>query len=239
MPVPTIRYNLDFLKKDLKFIVRKDIIFVESFLNFLIENSSHIDNSHNLNHILRVLKFSTLIIKNDYPQNSKLIKNGFHIIFAAIILHDLCDIKYYKNDFKKLEKLIEKRNIFIKSKLNPKKANIVINIIGDISYTRAKNNLLNYLWFPWETYYSIVSDADKLDALGIPGVARVEEYSHTSNRGSNSALEYMESDLINYLPYMRTEFGKFLAAIYINDMKCHIQWRKKISYVNAQILYAK
>jgi uncharacterized protein len=132
----------------------------KNLLNFVETNTSQFDESHDVNHALAVYNNAIDIASHELP--------GFDddIIQYSSLLHDVCDHKY-ENSISKAE-----LNDFIKSQLSPQKAMVVIDIINNISYSQELKGLRRTLEPPYNIYQDIVSDADKLEALGQVGLQR-------------------------------------------------------------------
>lgn len=117
------------------------------------------DSAHDFDHIMRVYKNAQKICKSE-KVNEKL-------VLSAVLLHDL--VSYPKSDKRSKNSSIESSK---KSKLILKKfdfsendINIISNAIHDHSYSQKK--------IPQTIEGKILQDADRLDALGAIGIARV------------------------------------------------------------------
>lgn len=69
----------------------------------------------------------------------------------------------------------------------------------------------------------ILSDADKIDALGAVGVARALMYSGAIGRGLEETLEHMRSKLLRLPSLMRTEVGKRMAEERVKYVESFIE----------------
>lgn len=90
---------------------------------YIEKHTAHCDDSHNINHAICVYNNAIKIAEIDYP------KYDYDIVLYASLLHDVCDHKYINTLTK------EELNIYIKSKLSSEKAQIVIDIIDNVSYS--------------------------------------------------------------------------------------------------------
>lgn len=69
----------------------------------------------------------------------------------------------------------------------------------------------------------ILSDADKIDALGAVGVARALMYGGAIGRGLEETLEHMRSKLLKLPSLMRTEVGRKMAEERVKDVEAFIE----------------
>ncbi|MDH3678080.1 MAG: HD domain-containing protein [Nitrosopumilus sp.] len=117
------------------------------------------DPAHDFNHIMRVFKNAQKLCKKE--------KADEKLVLSAVLLHDI--ISYPKSDkrsklssqksAKEAEKILKKLNF------TPKEIQIVSNAIRDHSFSRGK--------IPETLEGKILQDADRLDAIGAIGIARV------------------------------------------------------------------
>ncbi|MGB0855974.1 MAG: HD domain-containing protein [Nitrosopumilus sp.] len=133
-----------------------------SFLNSLkkkVENEMKNDVTHDFEHILRVYKNAQKICKKE-KANEKL-------VLSAVLLHDL--VLYSKSDKRsklssiqsaKKSKQILKKYGFLKEEII-----VISDAIRDHSFSQHK--------IPNSLEGKILQDADRLDALGAIGIARV------------------------------------------------------------------
>lgn len=133
-----------------------------SFLNSLkIEVKKHLENdtTHDFNHIMRVYKNAQEICKKE-KANKKL-------VLASVLLHDL--VLYPKSDKKSKNSSFESakkaEEILKKYSLSQEEINIISEAIKDHSFSQNK--------IPQSIEGKILQDADRLDALGAIGLARV------------------------------------------------------------------
>ena len=117
------------------------------------------DSAHDFNHILRVYKNAQMILKTE-KANKKL-------VLTAVLLHDL--VSYPK--FDKRSKLSSIKSAEISKKMLRKyhysndEIKVVSDAIRDHSFSQNKT--------PETIEGKILQDADRLDALGAIGIARV------------------------------------------------------------------
>lgn len=173
-----------------------------NLMDFVIQHTSTFDASHDVNHAIAVYENALDIAEHDYP----LINTN--ILMYACMLHDVCDHKY-KHSVSK-----EERNEFIHKQLNnPEHSQCVIDVIENISYSQEVKGNRKTLPYPNCIYQDIVSDADKLEAIGQTGLDRCIAF--TIARGGkvpDEVVEHCHEKLLKLKDtYIRTKRGKELA----------------------------
>ena len=117
------------------------------------------DTAHDFDHILRVYKNAQEICKKE-KVNKKL-------VLSAVLLHDI--ISYPKSDkrskLSSIKSAIESEKILKKYNFPKDEIYIVSNAIREHSFSQKK--------IPTTIEGKILQDADRLDALGAIGIARV------------------------------------------------------------------
>ena len=142
-----------------------------SFLNSLkteVKKQLENDTTHDFNHIMRVYKNAQEICKKE-KANKKL-------VLASVLLHDL--VLYPKSDKKSKSSSIESakkaEEILKKYSLSQEDIHIISEAIKDHSFSQNKT--------PQSIEGKILQDADRLDALGAIGLARVFATGGSLNR---------------------------------------------------------
>lgn len=187
------------------------------------------DSSHDYNHALNVLNNSLkiwnemdgeleykMIDKHSLPANLK----PDVILTISSLLHDVCDHKY-----KDIEDLTSKLDNFLLSL--GAYSDVVKLIVDNISYSKEINKKLDKLEPQVEFLRNVVSDADKLEAIGEIGIERCFAYEkfvnpHFSEDSIKSkVVKHCMDKLVNIYPYyIKTIGGSLLAAErhkYINE----------------------
>jgi uncharacterized protein len=132
---------------------------VIDLLQTLVKQKMKIDSAHDFNHIMRVYKNAQKLCKKE--------KANQKIVLSAVLLHDI--VSYPKSD--KRSKLSsqksadEAKKILKKLNFTSKEIHIISDAIRDHSFSRGKT--------PKTLEGKILQDADRLDALGAIGIARV------------------------------------------------------------------
>ncbi len=164
-----------FFFKKLIFYFKKNVYIskkkmeYDQVYNFLVESTKHFDESHNHVHGKHVFVLSKEIAYNmDFPQKY----NDFLMIVA--LLHDVCDLKYKEKSISEKELLN-----FITTLVGKEDAKNLMLVIDNISFSKQVKNLTMPLQEPFQTIRDIVSDADKITAIGKEGIARCFQYTKT------------------------------------------------------------
>ena len=122
------------------------------------------DPAHDFEHVMRVYRNAERICKSENG-NKKL-------ILSAVLLHDIVKIKNRKDSALKSAKLSEKilkENYFLDDEIT-----IISDAIKEHSFSKGK--------IPSTPEGKILQDADRLDAIGAIGLARVFSFSGSNNR---------------------------------------------------------
>lgn len=173
-----------------------------NLMDFVIQHTNTFDTSHDVNHAIAVYENALDIAEHDYPLIDK------KILMYACLLHDVCDHKY-KHSVTKQE-----RNDFIYKQLNnPRHSQCVIDVIENISYSQEVKGNRKTLEYPDCIYQDIVSDADKLEAIGQIGLDRCIAF--TVARGGkvpDEVVEHCHEKLLKLKDgFIKTKRGKELA----------------------------
>ena len=117
------------------------------------------DSAHDFDHIMRVFKNAQKICKKENA-NEKL-------VLSAVLLHDI--VSYPKSDKRSKSSSIkcaeESKKILKKFNFTKEEVQIISDAIRDHSFSRNK--------IPITLEGKILQDADRLDAIGAIGIARV------------------------------------------------------------------
>ncbi len=163
-------------------------------------NNSDKDDLHGFKHIERVLNLSVQI---GTALNANLL-----IIKIAALLHDVGRIHEKKNDAKNhaeisaemAEKFLQKTNFDIN-------LDDIENILHSIRAHSFSNNIK-----PKTLEAKILSDADKLDALGAIGLYRTIIYSFKlKNGGIEKVIEHLENKILKLKDGLYLEGSKQIA----------------------------
>ena len=167
------------------------------------------DPAHDFEHVMRVYRNAERICKSENG-NKKL-------ILSAVLLHDIVKIKNRKDSALKSAKLSEKilkENYFLDDEII-----IISDAIKEHSFSKGK--------IPSTLEGKILQDADRLDAIGAIGLARVFSFSGSNNRSfydpkdpfsknrnlndNKWAIDHFYEKLLTLEEKMNTKTGKTIA----------------------------
>ena len=124
-----------------------------------VKNKMKNDPAHDFDHIMRVYKSAEKLSKQE--------KANLKLVLSATLLHDI--IKYPKTDKRSknssLKSAQEAKKILKKYNFSSDEIQIIHDAIRDHSFSRNKT--------PTTLEGKILQDADRLDAIGAIGIARV------------------------------------------------------------------
>lgn len=187
---------------------------MNKIIDFVKEELSCDNSGHNFQHIERVVKNASYLIKYE-GGNEK-------IIITACYLHDVIDHKLFDNLDIQKDKIIK---ILIDNNYLPCEIEEIIDIIENVSFSKGNINECDNL------NLKIVRDADRLDALGAIGIVRTIEYGNSKNRlfyeeenlnrsnnlvkfnnSTNTSLSHFYDKLLKLKDLMHTSTAKTMAA---------------------------
>lgn len=189
------------------------------------------DPSHGHEHMKKVAQ-NALFIYNNTQSN---LKNDHirDLVITVGFLHDVIDHKYDPE-----KKLVPIMHDFLAQYYDETDVQLIINIIDRISYSKENNARKQNKKLDWQEVLGdtgcfirdIVSDADKLEAMGKIGVDRCIEYTIQYYREKNhKGISYQEliNEVIKHAnekllrlkdEFIRTEIGKELARPLHDEM---------------------
>lgn len=199
-----------------------------SICNFCAILTKTYDESHDLQHHFNVYKSSIEILKLSTSSKNNL--KLFKLITYSSLLHDTVDHKYQES-IKNKKMLYQYLEIMTGKNM----CNEIKWIINNISYSKEVKNGVpfhsNEIVF---LARNIVSDADKLEALGDTGIIRCKQYAKAK------FPQYSNQEIIDYVVnhchekllllkdnFMRTDAGKFLAIPRHNELLTFVEFNKK------------
>ena len=185
------------------------MIQLESLKKIAKKKLENNDPAHDFEHIMRVYRNAERICKTE-SGNKKL-------VLSAVLLHDIIKNKNQKNSSEKSAKLAEK--ILKENHFSPDEIMIISDAIKEHSFSKGR--------IPSTPEGKILQDADRLDAIGAIGLARVFSFSGSNNRpfydpkdpfsknrnlnDNKWALDHFFEKLLKLEVKMNTKTGKLLA----------------------------
>ena len=196
------------------------------------------DNSHDYQHILRVVSNANLLLASEQKSNPDC-DYDTSAIFLAALLHDVGDHKY-ANPGEDLENQIA--NMLRERGCSDELAQKVETIVKNVGYTNETTNpglmaeaLLKY------PELAIVQDADRLDAIGAVGIARCFSYGAVKvpHKPMSRAIDHFDEKLYSLADKMKTKIGKDMAAARTEILKSfatQFNEESKLSFVSEQAI---
>ena len=186
---------------------------------YVDEAMSKFDQSHNITHIQSVYQHACDIASRSEFQKyfAETKTSNWYLLEFAAKLHDVLDHKYKDSQSVTRESLFLFLNKF-KHLIDP---NHVLFIMDNISYSKQNSNKLEKHDVEIVNIVrDIVSDADKLEALGEIGLTRCREYTRNVNKSDNEdeiekkVIQHCHDKLLRLYTvdgFIRTQRGKELA----------------------------
>jgi uncharacterized protein len=177
-----------------------EYLHIIPYIKELVQQLMGNEFSHGYPHVLRVLNWSYRIVEHEKLRNSI----DKFILEASVYLHDLGRLigephAYYSSLI--AYGILKQYNV-------PEPAIALIrNAIEYHSYSYSRMNHVE----PMSIEAKILSDADKLDALGIVGFIRVFQYSSLHGRGLKETINHFYEKILRLKEYMHFKYSKTIA----------------------------
>lgn len=207
---------------------------LEILKKFVKENTVGRDSSHGYKHMKQVFENSQEICARLCDDGIFIGADVIRWIAIVAWLHDVADHKYDKDGILK-----ERVKEFVYNEVPEKSdAESILMCIETISFSREKKEGMKYYenLLPDKFIFvrNVVSDADKLEALGTIGMERCEEYTRSTSPivlSDNEILQRVEEHCHEKLfslatSYMRTKPGKKMALTKDVDMRKWLYTRR-------------
>ena len=167
--------------------------------------------SHGLAHAKRVRALALAIY-------AELGGDDARVVEVAALLHDVCDHKYVDPATDAGRACIERRDRFLAEALSEADAAAVLQIVGAVSYSREAKALKKGEEPAWaalpesiRVLRHCVSDADKIDAIGVRGLERCAAYARERGvRGSLNVAREVAEHCDEKLLRLRDEYVRTL-----------------------------
>lgn len=177
---------------------------IEVIKEYIKNIFSQTDKAHDYLHSFRVCQ-NAINIMNHYPEANE------EVVILASLLHDTVDEKLFEGS-SQLDKWFE---------LYPSPHEKDIRrVVSEISFSKGKKAST--------IEAEIVQDADRLDAIGAIGIARVFTYGGSIGRpiyanDQPSSLSHFDEKLFKLKNLMNTEIGKTIATERNNYMRNFVE----------------
>jgi HD superfamily phosphodiesterase len=168
---------------------------INTILEYVKKEMAGFDSSHDIQHIQNVQSNANYIFVETFRKYLKVEKTqqiawqdlhntefeqldlhptvAYFIVIASSLLHDVADHKYITDINAKLQEVKQ----FLQQVTTKENTDIIMDIIDNISFSKEKNGTLKDLG-KYQILRDIVSDADKLEALGERGILRCYAYQY-------------------------------------------------------------
>lgn len=185
----------------------------------MLEYTTNWDSTHNYVHIDRVIQNLIQMMK---PDDKDII--DFELVLFSAILHERYDSKY--------EVTPQQYDALPYKYKDPLKCMRLIRIIQNVSYSKEKAGKREEFEAPDDYHLDLVSDADRLDAIGVRGIQRCQQYQEHKNPNASPedirrlVREHYEEKLCRLYPlFFRTNAGLEMAKKLDREM---------VEYMNKQ-----
>lgn len=194
--------------------IEKATAYVKDFM-------SRYDASHDYSHIQRVLHLAKSIEAAERASDPNLVLDG-DVITLAALLHDIGDKKYLKPG----EDASTLVSTFLESIGCPSTAADQIQLIcTNVSYSNELRNEAQVSKLCEEIpELRIVQDADRLDAIGAVGIARMFAFTGAKQSERGLSVEHFHEKLLLLEERMKTRTGKSLARVRTERMEVFLGW---------------
>jgi HD superfamily phosphodiesterase len=186
---------------------------------FVKQHTGHFDSSHDINHVIAVYE-KTIEILDSYD-----IEYDKKLVSLASLLHDICDSKYKSEpDSISEDELREFIQGYYENDLTS--VHMIMDIIDNISFSKEKKNgKIKAFDYPYNLYRDAISDADKLEALGIRGIDRCIAYTEShGGKVPDDVIQHCNDKLFILADqYIRTNLGKEYAKILETEMREYLR----------------
>jgi uncharacterized protein len=205
------------MKKELEELNEKLSAFVE-------ENTKIFDDSHNHFHMAQVVKNSFQILDHDNNAREMQLKYPEIATLVLIVawLHDVRDHKY-PNSISE-----EHLRTFIDEISS--QTDLILDIIANISFSKEAKGLRKTFSEPYQTVLNVVTDADRLEAIGAVGIVRCETFARErGERVPEDVVIHCHEKLLRLLPegYFKTDYGKQLALPLHQEIEEYVKKNEK------------
>lgn len=192
--------------------------------NFVEESSKNFpEQSHGIEHADCVYKLTMKIaVIESTIHNIELTDDILTILQAAAMCHDVIDNKY-KSVCIEQSDLIK----WLSENINENYTNRIIKIIDNISYSKQMDPKRGreVLSSPDKEILNWISDADRLEAIGLRGIERCITYNtyKYKDKGMDSAIKYIRGTLMRYSENaLDSKTAKEMAIKLDEEMKFYI-----------------
>jgi uncharacterized protein len=188
-----------------------------SMMETMMENN---DGSHDAKHVKRVRRRAMMLAMNEGVVDP----DDLLVVELAAILHDYDDHKYRDaHQLARSEESPSSPSAWLYERGYPETiCDQVQSIIDGVSYSE---NECDGRAEPESLLHAIVQDADRLDAIGAVGIARVFMYAGSHGGTIQDAVQHFDDKLLKLYSLLKTKTAKTIGQTYHNvllDFKAQI-----------------
>lgn len=177
--------------------------------------------SHGFQHAMNVWEYAMNIVhrlpEETFYMCGKETKDFKKLVELCALIHDVNDHKY--KDHLKIGVISKMISTVYSKGFVKEHMDMIFKIIPSISYTTEKRGLAKYLPYFYQIVRDVVSDADKLTAVGTEGIKRCALYTIEKNEGEKEisklcalVMKHYNEKLSILCPhYIRTLPGRMMA----------------------------
>lgn len=166
------------------------------------------DASHGLAHAIAVRDLSLRIWRTGLAAHDASFEavrdmNAEGVIEAAAMLHDVLDHKYCDTATPEGRAIAQQRDSFLEGLLGPEEVEAVVAIVDNVSFSREDKAIKRGGSPPWlelappvQTLRHVVSDSDKIEALGEVGLERC--FAYTRERAPHLEAAAVEAEVVQH-----------------------------------------
>lgn len=194
--------------------------------NFVKETLKERDDTHGYEHLENVSRNTKIILKTipEIEKDEKLTK----LTLTVAWLHDVNDHKYEDSDHNS-----KKMRTFLLDQYDEKEVDMVFNIVDRISYSKEikeKSDWEEVLGETGTLIRNIVSDADKIEAIGEVGLKRCISYVmniHFEKNKKVAEKEWLKDAVVEHTnakllklknEFIKTSKGKEIATVLHDEL---------------------
>ncbi|KAK0745270.1 hypothetical protein B0T21DRAFT_430613 [Apiosordaria backusii] len=202
------------------------ILSITSYVKTYMQNY---DPSHDFDHIQRVLSLSYHLYS--HSPNNQSPPLDLKTIHLCALLHDVGDRKYLLPSQDPTTLIT---SVLLQYGCDPSLAQKVQTICLAVSYStevKSPHHVLSVL--AQHPELAIVQDADRLDALGAVGLARMFTFGGAKRtRSLQASVDHIEDKLVKLEGMMKTEEGKRLAGERTRRLRVfQREWAEEVGFV--------
>lgn len=194
---------------------------IEKTKNYVEEFMSRYDASHDWSHILRVLNLAKTIEAEEQIMHPGR-EYDSNLVTLAALLHDVGDKKYLAPG-ESSDTMVS--SFLLSQGADPTFAGKVQLVCTNVSYTNETTNMIQVqALVDAIPELGIVQDADRLDAIGAVGIARLFAYTGAKCQQRGLEVEHFHVKLLRIQERMKTATGKRLANERTERLRTFLGW---------------